>query len=89
MEFKIVKLPQETKEEIQKFEVSDISTIKDVDSKDVKVISRVQIYTENDLQENINRLNAEIEARKADILYYQEIQKLINEPKIPFVKGGF
>ena len=78
MEFKIVKLPQETKDEIQRFEVSDISTIKDVDSKDVKVISRVQIYTENDLQENINKLNAEIEARKADILYYQEIQKLIN-----------
>ena len=77
MEFKIVKLPQETKEEIQKFEVSDISTIKDVDSKDVKVISRVQIYTENDLQENINRLNAEIEARKADILYYKEIQSQI------------
>jgi len=77
MEFKITVLPQETKEEIQKFEVSDISTIKDVDSKDVKVISRVQIYTENDLQENINRLNAEIEARKADILYYQEIQSQI------------
>ena len=77
MEFKITVLPQETKEEIQKFEVSDISTIKDVDSKDVKVISRVQIYTENDLQENINKLNAEIEARKADILYYQEIQSQI------------
>ncbi|MBT7493432.1 MAG: hypothetical protein HN704_17680 [Bacteroidetes bacterium] len=77
MEFKITVLPQETKEEIQKFEVSDISTIKDVDSKDVKVISRVQIYTENDLQENINRLNAEIEARKADILYYKEIQSQI------------
>ena len=28
MEFKIVKLPQETKEEIQKFEVSDVSVIK-------------------------------------------------------------
>ena len=77
MEFKIVKLPQETKDEIQRFEVSDISTIKDVDSKDVNVISRVQIYTENDLQENINKLNAEIEARKADILYYQEIQSQI------------
>ena len=78
MEFKIVKLPQETKEEIQKFEVSDVSVIKDINDKDAKVVSRTLIYTADDLQANIDKLNAEIVEKENDILYYQEIQKLIN-----------
>ena len=78
MEFKIVKLPQETKDEIQRFEVSDVSVIKDINDKEAKVVSRTLIYTADDLQANIDKLNAEIGEKKNDILYYQEIQKLIN-----------
>jgi|APSaa5957512622_1039677.scaffolds.fasta_scaffold72818_2 hypothetical protein len=77
MEFKIVKLPQETKEEIQKFEVSDVSVIKDINDKDAKVVSRTLIYTADDLQANIDKLNAEIVEKENDILYYKEIQSQI------------
>jgi hypothetical protein len=78
MEFKITVLPQETKDEIQRFEVSDVSVIKDINDKEAKVVSRTLIYTADDLQANIDKLNAEIGEKKNDILYYQEIQKLIN-----------
>ena len=77
MEFKIVKLPQETKEEIQKFEVSDVSVINDINDKDAKVVSRTLIYTADDLQANIDKLNAEIVEKENDILYYKEIQSQI------------
>jgi hypothetical protein len=77
MEFKIVKLPQETKDEIQKFEVSDVSVIKDINDKDAKVVSRTLIYTADDLQANIDKLNAEIVEKENDILYYKEIQSQI------------
>jgi hypothetical protein len=77
MEFKITVLPQETKEEIQKFEVSDVSVIKDINDKDAKVVSRTLIYTADDLQANIDKLNAEIVEKENDILYYKEIQSQI------------
>ena len=78
MEFKIVKLPIETKGDPQKFEVSDISIIKDINNKETKVISRTLTYTADDLQANIDKIMAEIREKKGDILYYQQIQRLIN-----------
>ena len=77
MEFVIKTITKETEEEIQKYEVSDVSVIKDMTGKDMKVISRTLIYSADDIQASIDKLNAEIVDKKNDILYYQAIQNLI------------
>jgi hypothetical protein len=61
----------------QKFEVKDIATVKDVNEANVNIVSRITEYTKAELAQKITDIETQIKGAKADILYYQSIQKQI------------